>query len=320
MSDSEVNIGYRVFPLTHRIHKEEYPAVSPSRPALSQAGKTVLITGGSSGIGFEIARDFGRAGAERVITIGRDQAKVDQAAEQLTRESDESSTTFEGRSCQIADSDSIDKLWDNLDAEGIRVDVLVLNAAMTDQFGKMESLGWRNVWKAFETNVRSYHQFCDRLQGNAPIPRKKKYIVSVSTSAIHDFPAASYAPSYSLTKNSATLLLQQLAREFPSTDTQIVSFHPGAIFTQGAKGLGADETTLPWDDGARQVNLPASVAVWAASDEAAFLHGRFIWAPWDVEELGSGELRELLDKDEKFLRIGVHGLEDPATLKRSYVQ
>ncbi|KAJ3539244.1 hypothetical protein NM208_g5570 [Fusarium decemcellulare] len=295
MPDSEVNIGYRVFPLTRKIHKEEYPAVSPSRPALSQAGKTVLITGGSSGIGFEIARDFGKAGADRVIIIGRDQAKVDQAAEQLGRERNGSSSTFEGRSCQIADSDSIDKLWDNLDAERIRVDVLVLNAAMTDQFGKMESLGWRSVWKAFETN---------------------KYIVSVSTSAIHDFPAASYAPSYSLTKNSATLLLQQLAREFQSTDTQIVSFHPGAILTQGAKGLGADETTLPWDD----VNLPASVAVWAASDEAAFLHGRFIWAPWDVEELGSGELRELLDKDEKFLRIGVHGLEDPAALKKVYVQ
>jgi hypothetical protein len=51
--------------------------------------------------------------------------------------------------------------------------------------------------------------------------------------------------------------------------------------------------------------------VWAASDEAAFLHGRFIWARWDVQELASGEIRERLESDEKFLRIGVHGLETP---------
>lgn len=49
--------------------------------------------------------------------------------------------------------------------------------------------------------------------------------------------------------------------------------------------------------------------MWAASDEAAFLNGRFIWASWDVEELASGELEKRLEKDENFLRVGVHGLE-----------
>jgi hypothetical protein len=51
------------------------------------------------------------------------------------------------------------------------------------------------------------------------------------------------------------------------------------------------------------------MAVWAASDEAAFLHGRFIWSTWDVEELASGRLRKRLESDENFLRVGVHGLE-----------
>lgn len=31
--------------------------------------------------------------------------------------------------------------------------------------------------------------------------------------------------------------------------------------------------------------LPANFAVWAASPEAKFLHGKFVWANWDVEEL-----------------------------------
>ena len=33
------------------------------------------------------------------------------------------------------------------------------------------------------------------------------------------------------------------------------------------------------------VDLPAAVAVWLTSPEAAFLAGRFIWASWDVNEL-----------------------------------
>ena len=33
------------------------------------------------------------------------------------------------------------------------------------------------------------------------------------------------------------------------------------------------------------VNLPASFMVWAASKEAKFLNGRFVWANWDVDEL-----------------------------------
>lgn len=56
------------------------------------------------------------------------------------------------------------------------------------------------------------------------------------------------------------------------------------------------------------VSLPGAFAVWCASDEAAFLHGRFVWSAWDVEELKSGSIRNKLDKDVQFLRIGVHGL------------
>ncbi|KAI8687044.1 hypothetical protein LRP88_13591 [Fusarium phalaenopsidis] len=307
MSNNQQPVSYRAFDITKTSHKTSYPAISPSKPSLSQAGKTVLITGGSGGIGFAIARAFGEAGAEKVIIVGRDEAKVGSAAEQLNKQNQGSGTVFEGWPCQLADSERIDKLWDNFEADGIKIDVIVLNAAMTGQFGPIESLGWKKVWQEFEVNVRSYHQFCERLHQNAKIQGGKRFIVNVSTSAIHDFPAASYAPSYSLTKNSATLLLQQIAREWKASDIQIVSFHPGALLTPGAMSLGLDETSLPWDD----ISLPASVAVWAASDEAAFLHGRFIWARWDVEELASGEIRERLESDEKFLRVGVHGLETP---------
>lgn len=54
--------------------------------------------------------------------------------------------------------------------------------------------------------------------------------------------------------------------------------------------------------------LPGNYAVWAASEEARFLHGRFTWAAWDVEELATGEKRSSLDSNPNLLKIGVVGL------------
>jgi hypothetical protein len=55
-------------------------------------------------------------------------------------------------------------------------------------------------------------------------------------------------------------------------------------------------------------NLPGGFAVWAASPEAHFLHGRFVWSTWDVNHLGSGELRAHIDSDPWLLKVGVKGL------------
>lgn len=54
--------------------------------------------------------------------------------------------------------------------------------------------------------------------------------------------------------------------------------------------------------------LCGDFAVWATTKEAEFLHGRFVWASWDVEELSTGELRKRIDEDYFFLRASVSGL------------
>ena len=54
--------------------------------------------------------------------------------------------------------------------------------------------------------------------------------------------------------------------------------------------------------------LGGAFAVWAASSEARFLHGRMVWASWDVEELASPEIRGKLEQDIELLRYGIDGL------------
>ena len=57
--------------LTEAWHNASYPAISPSNPALSVAGKTVFVTGGGVGIGFTTARAYAAAGASRIAISGR---------------------------------------------------------------------------------------------------------------------------------------------------------------------------------------------------------------------------------------------------------
>jgi hypothetical protein len=56
--------------------------------------------------------------------------------------------------------------------------------------------------------------------------------------------------------------------------------------------------------------LPGNFAVWAASPEATFLHGRFVWANWDVEELKHGTVGKQIQEDEHFLKVGIEGLTE----------
>ena len=56
-------------------------------------------------------------------------------------------------------------------------------------------------------------------------------------------------PCYGLTKNSGTLLVQQIAKDVKLEQMQIVSFHPGGIYTEAAKNAGYTEEDFPglWD-------------------------------------------------------------------------
>lgn len=59
-----------------------YPQIGVLSPNQLIAGRTALITGGTSGIGLEVAKAFVNAGANVVIT-GRDQSRINKACEEI---------------------------------------------------------------------------------------------------------------------------------------------------------------------------------------------------------------------------------------------
>ncbi|EXL93393.1 hypothetical protein NOF04DRAFT_13687 [Fusarium oxysporum II5] len=303
----DVTIGFKAVSLTERTHTRAYEAILPTCPELSRDGKKVLLTGGTGGIVYAIARSFGVAGANKVIITGRSEERLKSAVKGLIGEvkaiDAKSQTKYEGRVCQIAEPSSISALFDGLSKENTYVDVLVLSAACIGQ-GKITDQTWEDIWEQLIVNVRSIHQFHNLFEKQPRIGARTRYIINISSSARHHYTAGVDAGVYTLTKNSAALLLQKIADETDPSKTQIINFHPGSILGIRIRELGLAADSASWD----HEDLPGSFAVWASFPEAAFLHGRFAWAACDVEELKSEPLREKLEKDETFLKVTVEGL------------
>ncbi|KAF4974441.1 hypothetical protein FZEAL_8650 [Fusarium zealandicum] len=284
-----------------RVHDKPYEAISPERAELSQAGRTVLVCGASTGIGHAIARNYCIAGASSVILLGRRADVLDAAVSKLSEAYPKTNVT--GRTCDIFARDQAQNLWANLEQEKVGIDVLVMNAVGYPEIKPILQQGADRLWQDFENNVHAPLYLVDRFY-HQPHHSGQKFFLFVSTQNIHRWDSAAQLPGYSLTKSAFTCTLQQIARDTQEDKMRVISFHPSVVFTDAAKSAGYTIDTLPWTDD----NIPGGFAVWAASPEAQFLHGRFVWSTWDVTDLASGELREQIDSDPWLLKVGVKGL------------
>ncbi|TGO65677.1 hypothetical protein BOTNAR_0075g00270 [Botryotinia narcissicola] len=142
--------------------------ISPFCPELSQARRIVLITGASAGIGFAIVRAYASASASKVILICRRKDVVHSSASKLSGEFKD--TKFDARVCDVGNVSESATLWSDMRADGVFVDILVLNAA---KFGGQESIlnaGVENNWLQYEIKVRSLLQPTEKLSSCSVTP------------------------------------------------------------------------------------------------------------------------------------------------------
>lgn len=158
--------------LVPTIHKAPYASLSPLCSELNQSGRTILITGGSAGIGFAIARAYAEASASKIILTGRRNEILQQASSRLSDAFPD--VKIVPRVCDVGNAEESAKLWSSLHNDGIFVDVLILNAA---KFGHQQTLleaGLDAISSLYETNVKALLDFIQRLHGQKCAEDKKR--------------------------------------------------------------------------------------------------------------------------------------------------
>jgi NAD(P)-dependent dehydrogenase (short-subunit alcohol dehydrogenase family) len=252
-------------------------------------GKTILITGGASGVGYSISKAFAEAGVARIAIISR--SHVDQEKAKTDLEAAYPSTQILPYQASITDSIRMIDILKDLGT----VDVLILNAAVAHRRAKGTEISTQEIHDAFDINVIAAFNLTKAYLA-MPLPAAGcKTIINISSAAVQmSGGRVGYGPS----KAAAAQMMQQFAAEQKGDDVKIFSFHPGAIYTPGvAKHFPKDAGM--WED----INLPAHFALWLAGPESSFLHGRYLWAHWDVDELIA--LKDKLANDTSFLKIGL---------------
>ncbi|KAL6863050.1 hypothetical protein ACO1O0_003294 [Amphichorda felina] len=258
---------------TTKWHDNTYQSLSPSRPELSAKGKTVVVTGGGTGIGAEAARHFAEAGASRIALLGRREKPLIDTKASIEK-------SFPGVEVFVASTDvtkksDVDAAFAAFLPDGKKLDVLISAAAVTGPLESIQDVDADKFINGVEINLRGALHVAKAFLNYASA---KAVAVNVSSSAAHlDFGPGFV--SYSTAKMAVVRLWNSLS--FSNPALSVFHVQPGVVDTDmnreagGVKAIGFED----------HVSLPASFMLWLASPEARFLNGRFLWANWDVDEL-----------------------------------
>lgn len=293
-------------PFTKAYHKAPYDAIDPTQPSLSAAGKTVLITAGHTGIGFSIAQNFATAGASHVILLARRREVLKKSARELSMKYP--NTKFHHFASSITDFAKVKEIFTQIRSNiSSDIDVLVTSAAYAATPSNAIDLPSEELSASFDTNFFGNVNLAKEFLVGTPnsVSGREKTILDISTVAAHLL--LPMIGTYGVSKLAFTQWLAHIQQDMADKGVRVHSFHPGSVFTDAVKGFGLKEDSMPWDD----VQLPGRFAVWLASEQAAFLKGRFVWANWDVREMI--ERKGEFESDPGLLKVGLMG--NPASKK-----
>ncbi|KAL3462358.1 hypothetical protein BJX64DRAFT_259373 [Aspergillus heterothallicus] len=279
----------RLNAFTKKLYRDVYPAVEPTRPEHSQAGKVIVITGASRGLGrSSFAASFARAGLKAIALLGRsasDLAETEKVIKEINPKIQVLSIAV-----SVTDASGITNAFDQIVEQFGVPQVLINNAGVLPSTDNIIDSDIETWWETQEVNIKgtliATRTFLRKVGPNPSAPTTILNLTSgVSIAGIPGLSA------YGISKLATTKFTQFLGVEHPAITS--VCLDPGVVPTSWVD-IPALAFLLPL--GKDTFELVGGVAVWVASGDKAFLSGRCISLNWDVEEL-EARREEIVERD-----------------------
>src|SRR5579885_847881 len=197
--------------------------------------RKVFITGGNSGIGYEMAKALAARG-ECVVIAGRDAAKSQRALASIRAEHPQASA--DALALDLADFADIDRAAAELLAKMPVIDTLILNAGLY-------TLKLRQLPNGYEAMIGIMHFGHFRLTQKLleAVKKSEQGRIVVTSSVMHQYgkiDEASFTDprrhrtglsAYAQAKLANLLFTRELARRLQGTRVTVNAFHPGGVAT-----------------------------------------------------------------------------------------
>lgn len=185
---------------------------------MKMTNNTILITGGTSGIGYELARQLSKNNT--VIITGRNSEKLEKTKQEL-----KNVHTFQ---CDVANPQEITTLYAQVSRMFPELNMLINNAGIMQKVDLHQELDLTNLTQEIDTNlngtIRMSVQFLPLLK-----KQKSAAIVNV-TSALAFVPLAS-TPVYCATKAALHSFTDSLRLQLKNTNVKVFELAPSVTET-----------------------------------------------------------------------------------------
>jgi uncharacterized protein len=204
--------------------------------AAKKITKTALITGASSGIGYELAKLFAKDHYNLVL-VARNRPRLEQVADELQRQFGITVKTF---ALDLTDPNAPQTLFTQLQSADIAVDILVNNAGY-GRFGEFADVPVEESLGQIQLNITALTGLT-RLFLGPMLQRRSGRIMNVASTA--GFQPGPLMAVYYATKAYVISFSEALANELADKGITVTCFCPGATATDFAGRAGNDQSRL----------------------------------------------------------------------------
>lgn len=189
------------------------------------AGKTVLITGASSGIGAACAEKFAEAGA-RLLLLARRRERLEALAQNL---SERFSASCHLLVCDVRNRQQVEQLLGSLPPEWADIDILVNNAGLARGLAPLHEGSYEDWEEMIDTNLKGLLAVTRTVLPRM-VARREGMIINIASIAGREvYPNGNV---YCATKHAVRALSEALRIELNGTAIRVVNIDPGLVETE----------------------------------------------------------------------------------------